>query len=113
MKKQLLLLSILLLIAKVDSFSQNNYCSSDERIKQAFIDNPQYKSNYLEFKKFAKKYTEETFNANEKGTVYQIPTVFHIIQSSGNQNVSDATILNTLQSMNDHWRKNLSDSSQN
>ena len=110
MKKQLLMISSLLV--GLSSIGQNNYCSSDEMQRQAFANDPAYKQQYQNFRAFAKKYTEETFKPNEKGVVYQVPIVFHVIHNYGNENLSDAAIYNTLESMNDHWRKRLADSSQ-
>ena len=80
-------------------------CGSDHYINQAFQSNPHYKSAVLDFREFAKKYTEQNFNVNEKGPIYQIPIVFHVLHNYGNENVSDAEILSALDDMNNHWRK--------
>ena len=80
-------------------------------INQAFITDPQYEILVNEFSAFAKKYTKEQFNVNEKGPIFQIPIVFHVLHNYGNENVSDASLLGALEDMNDAWRKRDPDTS--
>lgn len=39
-----------------------------------------------------------------KGTIYQIPVVFHVIYNTATQNIDDSCILNQLQILNDAYR---------
>ena len=110
MKKRLLFITTALFLAAGSSYSQNLPCGSDEVIREAFDNNPQYEIDYNNLRAFAKKYTEENFNANEKGPIYQIPIVFHVIHNYGSENIDDSDILNALDDMNDEWRKRSADS---
>ena len=104
----LLLISLFISIAGV---GQSLPCGSDEYNGNAFRANPQFKSQFKTFEQFSKKYTYETFINREKGPIYQIPTVVHVIHNFGGENLSDASIINAIESMNNHWRKRDSDTS--
>ena len=106
MSNKIKLLFIILIIAGSSLQSQNNQkCGSDQMINQAFITDPQYEILVNEFSAFAKKYTKEQFNVNEKGPIFQIPIVFHVLHNYGNENVSDASLLGALEDMNDDGAK--------
>lgn len=106
MKKRLLLIASAVLTSFM-AFSQQKPCGTDEMMRQIWDANPAAEQQYNELNDYSRWYTQNVYipNAGAKAPVLQIPIVFHVIHNYGSENISDATILNALTAMNNHWRK--------
>jgi len=68
---------------------------------QHLKNNPNYATTELEQNQLINKYLLANQNAGGQKSTYTIPVVYHIIHNNGPENVSDATILQSLAELND------------
>ncbi len=78
----------------------HEYCGQHKRTKEALANDPEFAKLY----KMAKQaMTEENKTKNpgfEKGIVYTVPVVFHIIHNGGIENISDAQVESAMEVLN-------------
>ena len=97
------------------SFAQNlKYCGqveAEERIKN---ENPQLYQQILQHKNELENYTRAyaTQRSGERGTIYTIPVVFHIIHNFGPENISDEQVHDQIRILNEDYRKLNSDTNE-
>ena len=62
-----------------------------------------------ELEKFTAQFVEKFYNKQVSTATYIIPVVFHVIHNYGNENISDAQIIDGLNILNKTFRKQLAD----
>ncbi|MCC7050302.1 MAG: T9SS type A sorting domain-containing protein [Bacteroidia bacterium] len=108
----------LLLILKINAYGQENissflYCGTDEMRAAWLKENPQYLPTVLKREDQLMKFTKQYSLSNKRTSgAYIIPVVFHVIHNFGQENISDAQILDGLRVLNNYFNKNSSDSTQ-
>ena len=98
----------------VPVFSQEQgFCGqfqAEERIRN---ENPELYHRFLlnnkELEDFTQEYTVQ--ESNNRGIVYIIPVVFHIIHDNGNENISNEQIYDAVRKLNEDYRKLNADTS--
>ena len=89
-------------------FSQGHFmCGTDEMHKDLFIRYPQYNEGVNRAYERLQDHTR-TFSTAipaKSGAAYIIPVVFHVIHTYGDENISDAQILDALKQLNIQYRK--------
>lgn len=119
MKKQLQKISILAAMLGVfGSFAQTNKniqpCATYESMEMYFKSNPTARTNYENIQKILGDQIKQNQQNNTAGksnaaVVYTIPVVFHVLHQGGSENISDATIKQALQWVNNDYAKANSD----
>lgn len=106
------LIFISLLISSTTSFiAQNLHCGTDEMHRNLFLNNLGLHQKIIENNQSLELFTQqyilnlEQNNLNKSGTLYTIPVVFHVIHNYGNENVSDAQVLDGLRVLNEGYQK--------
>ncbi len=77
------------------------YCSSHKKMDEAMKD-PEYKAQREAF--IAEMSEKKGSNDTEKGTLYKVPVVFHILHNYGSENISDNQIFDALAILNRDFR---------
>lgn len=81
---------------------QVEYCIQ-HKMQRALLNNPAYLE---QLKKDELIRSHETLNKQvQKGIVYKIPVVFHILHDNGSENISDAQVMDALAILNRDFRK--------
>ena len=96
------------------SFAQNlKYCGQAEAEERIKNENPQLYQQILQDKKELENYTKAyaAQRTGERGTVYTIPVVFHIIHNYGPENISDEQVYDAVRIINEDYRKRNADTS--
>lgn len=116
MKLKTLTLSILVLVAGASVHAQveeYKHCGSDEILRQEYLDNPglQQEEEFLHQRAWeeGRQYMQD--NRAALPSPYIIPVVFHVIHDHGNENISDAQILDAVAVLNQDFRKLNADTS--
>lgn len=79
------------------------YCASHKKMAEA-MKNPEIAAQYAAAQAEANNPLKKNVSV-PKGTVYTIPVVFHVLHMNGNENISDAQILDALALLNRDYRK--------
>ena len=82
-------------------------CATDSLFLEA-MKNPELRLKQQKLENFTQYYIENELYNNEKG-VKIIPIVFHVIHNYGNENISDAQIMDALRILNEDFRQHNSD----
>ena len=85
------------------------YCQTHLKMNE-YLSNPQNLKDHLAYETEIKSYiqnfkSEKKGGATEKGTIYKIPVVFHILHNNGIENISRTQILDQLAILNKDYRK--------
>ena len=115
MKKFILIFFTLVVLSEAfinEVVAQNlKYCSTVEATEKIKQGDPKLyekiQQDAAELDNFTKAYT--TQKSNERGSIYVIPIVFHIIHNYGVENISDAQVYDALRILNEDFRKLNSD----
>ncbi len=98
------------------STAQGGYlnCGTDEIMRKAFSLNPQLKQEFLKeearYEQIDQEATTHQYKDQEKAvTISTIPIVFHIIHEGGQENISDAQVIDAVRILNNDYRKLNSD----
>jgi PKD repeat protein len=105
MKLRLIIALILGFTASLTSvFAQKNEfsCGHSELQQKLWDENPQMKADFEAFLQNAKSFD---YANGKKRTKYVIPVVFHIIHEYGDENISDAQVLNQMEILNEDFNK--------
>lgn len=100
--KTVLLLFVLLLLNH--SFAQTGNCGTD--VMHNYLTNrfPEYKEKELQNNQLLYHFlTSDSANQQEK-TIYTIPIVFHIMHQGGPENISDATVIQAVDELNQRFQ---------
>jgi PKD repeat protein len=107
MKKQLSKIALGLTLVTFSAVAQENYqfCNTYAAMEQYWAQNPGEKQRY---DADLKKYQESirlNHNTGAKSAAFQytIPIVFHILHTGGSENVSDASVIAALATINDDY----------
>ena len=107
------LLSGLFLIVPPSSAQQQRNCGqfeAEERIKNEHSESyPRIIRDNEELEHYTQKYAAR--ESNNRGTVYVIPVVFHIIHNNGKENISNEQVYDAVKRLNEDYRKLNSDTS--
>ena len=105
-----LILPLVALIS-LNSFAQTEHfqCGLDEQLRKLYAEDPQLELDQQKMLNNARQMKREK---GEKSTVYTIPIVFHIIHQYGEENISDAQVINQVAILNRDYRLKNSDTSQ-
>lgn len=80
-------------------------CHTDEKVREQVANDPSLLLKQVESEEKIYKHIHHTqFKAGEGCEVRIIPTVFHIIHDNGSENISDATVLEYVQKVNETYR---------
>lgn len=79
------------------------YCKTHHRMNE-FKKNPAFLKMYLADQEILKQQELQLKKANQKGTVYTIPVVFHVLHNGGIENISQAQILDAVDILNEDYR---------
>jgi len=82
------------------SSTTEDYCASHHIHEAALNANPNLQLEAEELELAWKNHVNNS-NLTESSTAYLLPVVFHIIHENGPENISDATVLQALQDLND------------
>ena len=96
------------------SFAQNlKYCGQVEAQERLRNRNPELYQQILQNKKELEDYTRiyAAQRSGERGTVYTIPVVFHIIHDYGAENISNEQVQDAVRIINEDFRKLNADTS--
>lgn len=101
----------LLVIVAISACAQTpeikKICGTDELRYETFQQYPQYLSGaqkaHQKLENFTQTFTH-SYN-NQRGTLYIIPVVFHVIHNFGPENISQAQILDAIEVVNRNMRK--------
>ncbi len=109
-----LFLSTLLLNARSIFAQLPDFCATDIKVEASLRRFPEMRKNFYQVKKENERKDALDYAggyAAAKGAVtsYIIPTVFHIIHENGQENVSDAQVLDAMEVLNNDFRKANSD----
>lgn len=89
------------------------YCGADEMRIQTLQQSPKIAEAVIQrdqvLENFTGEYVRNFYNGSNRSASYTIPVVFHIIHNFGNENISDAQILDGLDVLNKTFRKQLAD----
>lgn len=115
MKKIGLLLGVLITFS---SFAQEDngisYCGTTQIKNRLFNDSYSWKLqdslDQAQLSDWTQQYIESGMD-NQRGVVYVIPVVFHIVHLGGAENISNAQIMDALRILNEDYRKVNSDTS--
>lgn len=76
------------------------YCITHKRMAE-LKNNPAAQSTFLQDAIIRQ---QESAQSTEKGTIYYIPIVFHLLHNGGNENISDEQILDAFEILNRDYR---------
>ncbi|HET6245443.1 MAG: T9SS type A sorting domain-containing protein [Bacteroidetes bacterium] len=117
MKKNYFIVFALLLVVfsfKITMAQNLKYCGQAEAEERIRIENPKLYREGLkaqqELELQTKAYNSQ--KSGERGTVYFIPVVFHIIHDFGPENISDQQVYDAIQVINTDFRKLNADTSE-
>lgn len=116
-RKALSLIGIALLFSSTGNFVSAQVtkpCGTDEAMADAIKKNPQVLQVQQELEAFTKEYvrTHKPEMSERGAPVYIIPMVFHIVHDFGPENVSDAVVIQAVNTLNKDYQKLNSDTSQ-
>ncbi len=85
------------------------YCQTHLKMNE-YISNPQNLQEHIAYEAEIQSYiqnfkSEKKGGATEKGTIYKIPVVFHVLHNNGIENISRTQILDQLFILNRDYRK--------
>ena len=105
-----LILPLVALIS-LNSLAQTGHfqCGLDEQLRKLYADDPRLEADQQKMLYNARQMKREK---GEKSTVYTIPIVFHIIHQYGDENISDAQIINQVAILNRDYRLKNADTSE-
>lgn len=113
MKKILLSLFSVFSFFTVISQEELKYCGADELRIETLKKNPEIARAVIkrdeELEEFTKKFVTDFYSKRTSSATYIIPVVFHVIHNYGNENISNAQILDGLDILNKTFRKQLAD----
>ena len=97
-----LILPLVALIS-LNSYAQTDHfqCGLDQRLRELYAADPKLEADQAKMLYNARHYKMEK---GEKATVYTIPVVFHIIHQYGEENISDAQVINQVAILNRDYR---------
>ena len=106
MKKTFLLLAgITLFFLKNPVKAQEpSFCGTVEMNEKAVKEHPELLKKHQELEEYTKKYVS-SHTAKERGTIYRIPLVFHVLHDYGAENISDEQIYDAVRILNEDFRK--------
>ncbi|MES2763836.1 MAG: M43 family zinc metalloprotease [Bacteroidota bacterium] len=104
MKFNLQITALLIILFSQSFLAQElKRCGTDEAIKKLYETHPELFQSFVE--------NENAYTANAtankvlSATVYTIPVVFHVLHQNGNENISDAQIIDAMNILNRDMRK--------
>ncbi len=103
MKKLLLTVFMAGLAGAGFAQTPQNQCATDEVYQEQIKQDPAMLQRQNQFDMDAKK--QEATNIRKTGTIRIIPVVFHIFHTAGNENISDAQILDEMANLNLNFRR--------
>ena len=105
-----LILPLVALIS-LNSFAQNEHfqCGLDEQLRKLYAEDPKLEADHQRMLHNARQMKREK---GDKSTVYTIPVVFHIIHQYGEENITDAQVINQVAILNRDYRLKNSDTSE-
>ena len=82
------------------------YCVTHKKMKELLSD-PVKKLEYDAYRLSMKEQVQNVENSKsvEKGVIYKIPVVFHVLHNNGNENISRAQILEALSILNRDYKR--------
>jgi PKD repeat protein len=82
------------------------YCVTHKKMKELLSD-PAKKQEYDAYRLSMKEQVQKMENSKsvEKGVIYKIPVVFHVLHNNGNENISRAQILDALSILNRDFKR--------
>lgn len=101
----------LLIVSTASFLAQHQHCGTDEMHRDLFLNNvglhQKIINNAQELEQFTQDYIQKSNNStlNKNGILYTIPVVFHVIHNYGNENVSNAQVLDGLRVLNEGFQK--------
>ena len=111
--KKVTLIVVTFFFVKSVSAQDIKYCGQVEAEERIKIENPQFYQQVLRDKEDLENYTKAyaAQKSNERGPVYIIPVVFHIIHNYGPENISDEQVYDAVRIINEDYRKQNDDTS--
>ncbi len=106
-----LILFIALATSQLVVKSQSHHCGTDEMHRDLFMNNvglhQKIINNTQELELFTENFIQNPNNStlNKSGILYTIPVVFHVIHNYGNENVTNAQVLDGLRVLNEGFQK--------
>lgn len=82
------------------------YCLQHKKL-QELKQNPDFLKQYLkdqEVLKLAEEQIKSGNSTHQRGTVYKIPIVFHVLHNGGDENISNAQIIDAVEVLNRDYR---------
>jgi PKD repeat protein len=82
------------------------YCVTHKKMKE-LLNDPIRKQEYDAYRLSMKEQVQNVENSKsvEKGVIYKIPVVFHVLHNNGNENISRAQILDALSILNRDYKR--------
>jgi hypothetical protein len=99
--KKLLILTVAI-AGSFALFGQRN-CGSMGNLDRLSQAEPRLEQNMARIEKFTEKYVSGGFQ--QKGTIYTVPVVVHVIYKAGAENISDAQIQSQIAILNEDFRR--------
>lgn len=113
MKKSLLLLvSVLTVLTGLNAQTPERlHCFTDEMYRESIAQDPSVLKTREDLEAYTRQFVahRNVQRTNGGPAVYIIPVVFHVLHEYGNENISDAQIMDCIMNMNRDFRKQNSD----
>lgn len=110
MKKILIVLSGILLATNTFAQTNENWCGTAQRMNN-MLNNPA-QALVLAQDEIIRQNELNKPQAIQKGIIYKIPVVFHVLHNGGPENTSEAQIFNALEVINRDFRKQNADTAE-
>jgi len=107
MKKVIIIFASILLAPNLFAQINENWCGTAQRMNK-MLEDPE-KAYYLAQDEIIRQNELNKPQAIQKGIIYKIPVVFHVLHNGGPENTSEAQILNALFVINRDFRKQNAD----
>ncbi|MBP7268706.1 MAG: choice-of-anchor J domain-containing protein [Bacteroidia bacterium] len=106
MKK--LLLAVALLTAAfstaIAQSEEHKHCYTTEKLQEAIRRDPTVAQRMAQLEDFTRTWIADKAQQRSQGGIYIIPVVFHVLHNYGQENISDAQIIDAVRVMNEDFR---------